>query len=407
MPSDRSRADDPPYDRRVTLPAIPWPKVLGLALAGTALAVALVLVDLHTTAERNGWLVRSGPDGPAHEVISRDFPDEPLDPWGEHDGTQYYAIARYPFDFDQGARNLDRPRYRYQRALFPYLSRAVALGATGPPLVWVMFAVGALAMLGGGIAAGALSSTLRGPPWPAMAFPLLPGALISLRITVADTMAVALVLGAVVCFLRHRDGLAIALGIAALLAKEPMLVTLAGVLLWSRDRRAVRFVAASIAPAAAWFAFLSWRFADAPADNSEFVVPFTGWRDSFELLWSKGSDTAAAVMGLIALTVALAALVRRGLGHPLGWPLVTNLVFLVPLGISVIGLDRNAPRILLPVLALGLVAFVAPGADPGADGVAGRERSLPGVCSTGLELDDPLVGEEIGEQRAGGPVEQA
>lgn len=368
-------------------PAIPWPKVLGFALAGTALAVTLVLVDLHNTAERNGWLVRSGPEGPAHEVISRDFPEEPLDAWGEHDGTQYYAIARYPLDLTAGAQNLDRPRYRYQRMLFPYVSRALALGAVGRPLVWAMFVVGALAMLGGGIAAGALSSTLRGPPWPAMAFPLLPGALISLRITVADTLATALVLGAVVLFLRRRDGWAIALGAAALLTKEPMLVTLVGLAVWSRDRRGLRLVLASAAPAALWFVFLSWRFAGAPAQNSEFVAPFTGWVDSIRLLWSKGSDSAAALVCLVTFVVVVGALVRRGLRHPLGWPLVANLVFLVPLGISVIGLDRNAPRIMLPALVLGLVALVAP--------------------SAGLELDDPLVGEQVGEQRAGSPVDHA
>jgi hypothetical protein len=357
-------ADPDPTSDEVTVSSRrlsgPLVTVVALALVGTVLGVGLTLLDLSRTTATNGWLVHASPNGPAHRIIAADLPREPLTATGEHDGTQFYAVARFPFDFNAASEHLDRPRYRLQRIVFPYAARGLVPTSQGATLVWAMFAVTVLGAFLGGVASGALSLTLRGPPWPALVFPILPGVLISSRIVVSDSLAVALTLSAMVLFLRGRTRWAVAAGALAVLTKEPMVLTLAGVALWSRDRRGVQFVAGSIAPAVAWYVFLWWRLPAADNHSSEFTWPFVGWWDSLQQVWLPGPDTLAAIVFVTTLAATVVALRRRGPRHPLWWPMVGNLALLTVLDIVVIGFDRNGPRATLPLLALAIVALAAP-----------------------------------------------
>ena len=343
------------------LAPLPWRSLVLLALLGTVLGASLTLLDLGRTRESNGGLIHTGPEGPAAALMAEDFPDEPQFRYGEHDGPMFYAVARDPWDLDRAAASLDRPRYRLQHPVFSWLAwLAHPTGTGGDGLLWTMFGVGVASMVLGGVAVGALSHTLRGPIWLAAVLPILPGATVSLRITVADTLAVALLAAALAASLRGRDGLAVALGVAAVLTKEPMILGLGGLALWRRDRAGVALVAVPVAVAAAWFAVLAASVPTSGAEVIEFGAPLVGlWRASTEI-WAEGDSPYALVSVVAALVLAVVVLVRRRPDHPLWWPVAVNLAFVVLLDVTVIGLERNGTRMTLPLLVLGLVGALAP-----------------------------------------------
>src|SRR4051812_19502537 len=175
------------------MPPLRWRSVLIWALAGTAFAVVLTLVNLASTYDTLGGLVDAGPTDRAAPFLAKDIPDLPILAAGPHDGQQYYVIARQPMHPAAAAAGLDRPRYRLQRILFPWLAWALQPTGGGEGLVWAMFAVGVAGVLAGSVASGALSMQLRGPPWPAITFGLMTGSFTALRISTPDPLAVALV----------------------------------------------------------------------------------------------------------------------------------------------------------------------------------------------------------------------
>jgi hypothetical protein len=236
--------------------------------------------------------------------------------------------------------------------------------------------VGALGLLVGGIAMGALSATLGGPAWLAVVFPVLPGSIMSLRITVADALAVALVLVAIMLFLRGMTWPAAIVGCLAVLAKEPMLFALIGVALWKRDRTGLPLVLAPIGAAGAWAIWLRAHVPGTADEVIEFVPPFRGWVGAVRL-WIDGNATLAilAVVGTLAVVVVM--LVRRSPAHPLYLAVVINLVFFMILDRDVVGLDRNGTRMSLPLLVLALVAL----ATPDAAAVMDRRRAAVALAS--------------------------
>lgn len=358
MAGNPSAPDVTPPARR--LRPLPWATLIGLALLGTVLGTAITLMDLDRTRDTNGGLAHTGPAGPAAELMARDFPDEPQFTYGEHDGPMFYAVARDPWDLDVASASLDRPRYRLQHPLFPWLVWIVhPTGSGGDALLWTMFGVGVAALAAGGVAVGALSHTLRGPVWLALVFPILPGSTVSLRITVADALAVALLVAALALSLRgHPVGAAVA-AVAAVLTKEPMVLALAGVAVWRRDRQGLALVAAPVAVAGLWALFLRWRVDSPGGEVIEFGVPLRGLVGAVGV-WAEGKDPYAMVSVAAAVVLAVVVLVRRRLDHPLSLAVACNLGFVLLLNKTVVGLERNGTRMTLPLLVLALVAVVAP-----------------------------------------------
>jgi hypothetical protein len=341
-------------------PSLPWRAIILLALLGTAFGATLALIDLHQTDAKYGGLIHTGPQGPAAALLRRELPDEPQFPLGEHDGPMYYAIARNPFHLDQVSHYLDRPRYRLQHPLLSWLSWAAHPWGGGDAMVWTMFGVGTAAVLLGGIAAGALSSTLGGPLWPALIFGVLPGSVMALRITVADALAVALLLAAIALSIRGHLLLTALAAAAAVLAKEPVMFALVGVAIWRHDRRGLALVVPPVVVAGAWYLWLRIQLGSGGEGIMEFGVPFVGLGSSISL-WVTGSDPYAAIAVLAAIGVAVAALVRSGgLRHPLGWAVALQLGFMLLLTRDVIGLTRNGTRMSLDVLILALIMLVTP-----------------------------------------------
>jgi len=342
------------------LAPLPWGRLVLVAVLGTLLGVSMVLLDLDRTREIHGGLMQTGPQGPAAELFAQDFPDQAQFRDGEHDGPMFYAIARDPGDLDRAAESLDRPRYRLQHPLFSWLAWLGApVGGGGPPLARSLFVVGLLSLVGGGVAMGALSHTLRGPVWLALLFPILPGSIMSLRITVADALGVALMLAALAASLRGRTAWSLVFAVAAVLTKEPMVLAFAGLALWRRDRPGWLLVGVPVAVAGGWAVFLRWRIESPGGEVIEFGVPFAGlWEAARH--WVDGGSPLAMLAVVAALVLAVVTLVRRGLAHPLSIPVAAFLVFVLPLTTTVVALERNGTRMTLPLLVLAIVAVAAP-----------------------------------------------
>lgn len=338
----------------------PWLRILLFALAGTTLTVALVVDDL-VEYDHVAALLYVGEDGPAADVVREDIPAYDLapSPVRGHDGQQFYAIARAPMHLDETAEHLDRPRYRLQRPLFPLLAWALQPFGGGTGLVVALAVVGVAGVLLSGVAAGALSKSLRGGTWPAFLVPVLPGAYAALRLTLADTLALGFLLTALYAAETKKQPLAVASAVAAVLTKESMLVLLVAHAVARRTKASVAAaVSATVTTVTWWLALRVLVDSDVP-QVKEFTWPFGGmWVYADE--WMDGRNNLAAVMAIGSFTLAFVALWRRGPRHPLFGPLAAMTAFGSVLSASVIALDFNGTRTLGPLLVLAILTLGTP-----------------------------------------------
>jgi hypothetical protein len=346
---------------RVTVSRVPiaWMPLLLLALLGTALGVGQCLLNLKQTESYGGGLIHTGPHGPAAALLRRELPDEPQYSEGEHDGPMYYAIARDPFHLDRVSHYLDRPRYRLQHPLLSWLAWAAHPWGGGDPMVWTLFGVGVAAVFMGSVAAGALSATLKGPLWAAVIFGALPGAWMSLRITTGDALGAALLVVAVVASFRGHLVLTAIAAAAAVLAKEPVLLGLVGVALWRRDRDGLALVIPPLVVSGAWFIWLRIQLGGGGEGIVEFGLPFVGLDRSISI-WTSGNGNWAAFSVIVTIGLTIVALITRGWRHPLGLAMILQLAVLVCYTASVIGLERNATRMTLPLMAFAIITLLTP-----------------------------------------------
>lgn len=343
------------------MPSLPWRSLAVLSLLGTLAVVAFTLQDFSARGGRNPLsLIQPGAKGPSREAIEHDFPDADLPPGLGHDGQQFYAIARAPMHLDEAAEQLDRPRYRLQRPVLPWLAWAAHPTGGGTGLIWAIFAVNVGALFAAGLAGGALSVSWHGPRWVAAVIPLLPVGYASLRISVADMLALALVLCALAADVRGRTAIACLLATAAALSKESILVVVLGWALTRLSRSSVLVLLASGGVAFGWWLALHALVDSPTASVVEFGAPFRGLTASFER-WSSGDDLWAAAAVIGGLVSGASALTRRW-GHPLTGGIVLSLLFIVPLNVSVLGLDFNGMRAIGPLTALALIAWATPNA---------------------------------------------
>jgi hypothetical protein len=280
------------------------------------------------------------------------------------DGQQFYAIAREPMHPGAVAPSLDNPRYRYQRPLYPALAWLLHPSGGGPGLVLAFVVVSLLASFLGGLALGALATHLRGPPWLALLFPLLPGAVWSLTSSVADALAVSLCLVTIVATLRGRNGLAWLAAVAAVLTRETTILVPLALVLARRRREDLPLLLLPAAAFVAWLAIVRLAVPAGGLPSEGLVFPFTGLVDAVRVRWLHGQELvgmAATVGALIAGTMVLAR--RRG-PVELRWIVAVQLGFLSLCSGDVLGNDFGGTRSTLLLLAVALAALVSRTADP-------------------------------------------
>ena len=365
----------------------PWRRIALLALLSTLTMATLVLWDVNRTGAHPANLLQGMTNGPAYALLHDDFPDVEFLPGLGLDGQQYYAMARHPAHFDQAAESLDRPIYRWQRPLFPWLARVVhPTSGGGGGLVAAFFAVGVAALLAGGIAAGSLSTALGGRAWPAALFPLLPGAYMSLRVTVSDSLAMALVLVALALSAHRRAWLAVVVACLAALTRETTVIVFVGWALARRSRASALLAVAPIATAGMWAVWLRLTLPASPPEKvNELGLPFVGLLGAARDHWLEGTDRLGMLSTVAALALTAIALGRVTRTHPLAPALALSLAFVSLMNHNVVGIDFGATRSTMPLAILALLCLATRqdrvDGSPASHGDAGMVG--PGLASGG------------------------
>ena len=188
----------------------------------------------------------------------------------------------------------------------------------------------------------------------ALAVGIMPGSIMSLRISAADSLSLALLLAALALSLRGFGWQAVLVAIAAVFAKETALLTLVGFSLWRRDRWGAALVGVPFATAALWALYLRHAVPVGEGSLIDITGPFQGLHDA-AVLWLRGENLLALMCVPLAIGLGVAGIVLAGWKHPLTIPVALNLPLLVIFNLDVVGLDRNGTRTVLPLLSLAIV----------------------------------------------------
>ncbi len=337
----------------------PWHRIVRFALVGTVLMTLGVFADLEAKGGHVVGLIQPGADGPSAEVFADDFPELELPDGLGHDGQQFYVIARSPMHLDEISDHLDRPQYRLQRPAYPVLAWMLHPSGGGEGLVVAMALVGVVAVFLAGLGAGALSTRLGGGTWPALLVPLLPGTYAAMRLSLADTLALGLVLVALAAIERDRTAIGVVAAVLGVFTKESLLVVLVGHALFRRTRASIVAAATATVSAAAWWVALRVLVDADSAQVIEFTWPLGGVIPKIDD-WVGGTDWIAGLTVVGAFVLAASALWRRQRRHPLFGALAAVTAFSLFLGPSVLGLDFNGPRTIGPMLVLAILMWGTP-----------------------------------------------
>jgi len=143
--------------------------------------VIVVLPTIQLLARNDGnvsALLNIGDQAASRPFVEETIPNPVLVKGYGHDGQQFYVVARsitQPAGLQTLDGNVDRPRYRARRILFPLLAAPFPQGA---PTVWAMLGISLVSVGAAAVAAGRLARRLGGPVWLGLAVALSPALLI-------------------------------------------------------------------------------------------------------------------------------------------------------------------------------------------------------------------------------------
>lgn len=248
-------------------------------------------------------LLQVGETSQLRSVITEELGDIPLAPRSGHDGQIFYAIG-----LDLGGQQvpelLDHPGYRYRRILFPALASGFGiLGGQGLLAGMIVTVIASTSVAAGSVAAA--SRLMSRSDWIALAVVLNPGVWLSVRLLTSDVLAMALMCLGILGYMK-RPRLGIAGFTLSVLAKEPYLMTPAGLSV-SSDRRRWLFTAI---PALALLATAVWVISTISAgvsgETGNLSLPFVGLvkaSSSWALLDT--DDLGYLIFALISTAAAL------------------------------------------------------------------------------------------------------
>ena len=282
-----------------------------------------------------------------------------------HDGSMFFLQALDPFYLspDEHAVHLDRPIYRAQRMLFPTIA---GLGGLLPPgaVLWTMALTNIAALALGTVAAGRLAVRLGGTHWLGLAFLLNPGVIFEFDISGAGIAAFAAALWGTLTLEEGRRRQAIVWFTAAVLAREVMLLYLAGVCvyrLWQTRRIPWLLGSIPALSAVAWAGYVRLRLDshDGVNEIQGFGPPFGGILDSFEN-WLENPVDLGVVAGLI---IVMPLLILRTWQRPNA--LAFGALGFIPLAIMMNQLVwwrfLNISRAVIPIMTAYVITAFSPG----------------------------------------------
>lgn len=333
----------------------------GLApMAAVLVAVALAGCWPAWWAHSNSGLTALlgvGVDGPARALVQEEIPDTVLFPGLGHDGQQFYAVARHPFDPAAARDHLDSPAYRYRRILLPAVAGLLAPDG-GRPLVAALLGVSLAGVL---LGAWATTRYPGAPAWLPLAVGLTPGVGVALSLSLSDALATGIVLATLAAAFQRRWALVVLGLTAAALTRETLLLVALGLALTPglAPRWRVAVLGIPIAVAGAWAAWSAHALGTPSLEGAgQIGAPLEGWLLSNSrlpgLLVGLGSTL---VLGLGAWRCARR---RPEVAAVLGLHTLLMLVLAPDVTTSWL----NTTRVAAPVFALAVWAVVAPHDEP-------------------------------------------
>jgi len=351
-------------------------------LIAVGLGLGLVVLASLAFPGHPEWFVKFGAEG-AYTPFAREVLGDallvPLD--DGHDGQGYWLQARDPalIDGAREARIFDRPAYRAQRMLYPTLTAPFALLGEHAVL-WGLVAVNVGAIALGTYLAARLAVAAGATPLAGLAFALNPLVAISLLMDFGDAVALAALVGAVLFLREGRFRWALGAAVAAVLAKEVMLLPLAAIAvtgvggLTGRNRARLLVVPGLVA--ALWALYVRWRLGWPASQVRELnVVPLWGYVDSYRRGWSQAGNWSDAGVAVILLVVAAIVVVRWWQRRTLEMTAALPFALLVPfLSADVVNLGLNSVRAIGPALTFAAIDWYADPARRGAEAPRPTDR---------------------------------
>lgn len=198
---------------------------------------------------------------------------------GGYDGQCYYYVAMDPFI----KAGLYRNAYRYQRILYPLISRALTFGNLSL-LPYTMYLVN-LASLAVGMYFFILilKHYSLSPLW-SLFYGLSPPSIMTVQYDLPSPLSVALLIAAVYFYVvRDRVYVTAALFALAFLAREDSIVVFLPLILWDvigkRSLKRAAVIASSLIPFFLWQYYVTSRIGEVPTGASSGVlspIPFSG-----------------------------------------------------------------------------------------------------------------------------------
>ncbi len=342
-----------------------WPVVMMAFVVGLLIfASSLLGFDGDLTV-----LLKFGSDDPAaaltahaEAVLNRDVTTT----GGQgHDGRFFFLQALDPLYLspDEHAVYLDRPRYRAQRMLYPLVAGVGGL-VSPEAVLWSMAFINVAALALGTLGTARLAQRLGGSAWLGLAFTLNPGIFFEFIVSGAGIVAFACAVWGTLAIIDARTRSAIVWFVAAVLAREVMLLYLAGVCchrLFVTRRIPWALGAIPALSVFAWMGYVRLRLSSTRevTEIQEFGPPFGGMLDAFDN-WLNDPIDLAIIVGLIAM---MPLLVLRAVQRPN--PLAWGALGFVPLATLMtrqVWFDLfDISRAITPIMtAYVLTAFTAP-----------------------------------------------
>lgn len=294
-----------------------------------------------------------------------------------HDGQAYAALAQDP--------SLVRPElfvggtsaqaFRAGRPALPALTWALSFGQPGavPYILLLLSIVGVVLMV---VAGGSFLNAWGADPWAARWLLLLPATMgVIFFIGLTDAWATAALLAAFVARRRGHVALAVTLLIVAVLFRETSLFAVP--LFLVADRRPVWLLPGVVY--GLWVAFVTIRvgvftYVAAPGDptGTRYGLPFAG---ILERLPDWGLSMWLAVLS----TIAISAVAWRRMSTEVRWFTGIWWAAACCMGSSVWRDAFDAPRVMLPVTVLAILAIQVRGRSVGGTRDPKASMSEPGI----------------------------
>ncbi|MHB8626959.1 MAG: AZOBR_p60025 family cell surface glycopolymer formation protein [Aggregatilineales bacterium] len=352
------------------MPSPPTPPKRARRVRPWMVALALCLIYLAFVVVRYGnvlELVRPGSQYAGNlSTYSRDIEG--------YDGQFDYYIAVDPVN---APAHMDVPAYRYQRALYPFLARLLALGQT-PLVPYALVGINLAALAIGTALLERLLEAEHVSPWYALTYGLFAGVFVAVRASTNEPLAYALVLAAIWAAQRGRIGWCVGSLALAALTKETTLFFAAGYCLYyvahkvgnHREWRSAAIITLGVGlPFAAWQIILrlwlgAWGIGSGGAGATPFEIVLFGG------IWQLATYDLRVfvVFGVLAILIALVPTVwalwrvvrelRANRQHPYVYLLLANALVLPFLPFSTYREPLGLFRFLVG-LVIGLLLYAA------------------------------------------------